>query len=209
MSERLVILVDGEGREVGTREVRAAHEGKGQLHRAFTIPVFDSRGRLLLAKRAPGKMLWPGFWDGTVASHPLPEESTMDAAFRRLDEELKLDIDLVELGEFEYSVPFGKVGSETERCQTYFGVIEGDPRIEPNPEEVSELAWVELEQLFEPREQSVLCPWLSLALLRAASGRVPGGPAGPIVQRLIGYSEGAEQLVQRSMGKHDWRLLDI
>ena len=205
-SQRLVVLVDDEGRQTGTREVRAAHEGAGALHLAFTALLFDARGRLLLAKRSADKMLWPGYWDGTVASHPLPEEPSSDAAIRRLDEELGLGCDLVEIGEFQYSIPFGDVGSETERCQTFLGVLSGERRVRPNPDEVDEVAWVELPQLFADGAWEQLCPWLPLALLRTAEGRVPGGPARAVVQPLIGYLESLRELVERSLGDHPWKL---
>ncbi|MCD8166741.1 MAG: hypothetical protein LUE93_11870 [Bacteroides sp.] len=49
-----VILVDEQDTPLGTMEKQEAHE-KGELHRAFSIFLFDSAGRLLLQQRAWGK----------------------------------------------------------------------------------------------------------------------------------------------------------
>ena len=65
-----VILVDQSGRELGVADKVECHRGPGRLHRALTCLLFDDRSRLLFARRAPTKPLWPGYWDATVATHP-------------------------------------------------------------------------------------------------------------------------------------------
>ena len=49
-----VILVDEHDQELGYMEKLAAHE-TGLLHRAFSVFVFDDKGRLLLQRRAEEK----------------------------------------------------------------------------------------------------------------------------------------------------------
>ena len=44
---------------------------KGILHRAFSVMLFDSDGRLLLQQRAASKITFPNVWTNTVCSHPL------------------------------------------------------------------------------------------------------------------------------------------
>ena len=51
MSERQVILVDENDRVTGRADKLDAHK-KGLLHRAFSVFIFDSKGRLLLHRRA-------------------------------------------------------------------------------------------------------------------------------------------------------------
>ena len=53
-SEQL-ILVDDLDREIGFRAKTDAHTGKGVLHRAFSIFVFNSDNELLLQQRSPTK----------------------------------------------------------------------------------------------------------------------------------------------------------
>ena len=85
-----LVLVDVDDAEVGTLSKADAHRGRGVLHRAFSLFVFDERGRLLIQQRAAGKRLWPSFWSNTCCSHPRAGESMDQATHRRLHEELGL-----------------------------------------------------------------------------------------------------------------------
>lgn len=56
-----VILVDADDNEIGTMEKMEAHR-KGALHRAFSVLVFNSKGEMLLQKRAKNKYHSAGLW---------------------------------------------------------------------------------------------------------------------------------------------------
>lgn len=84
----LLELVDEEGNTIGTAEKLAAHQAPGQLHRAFSVFLFDEQGRLLLQRRALGKYHSPGVWSNTCCGHPYPGEAPFAAAARRTYEEL-------------------------------------------------------------------------------------------------------------------------
>lgn len=86
MEERL-ILVDTDDRPIGICEKMRAHH-EGLLHRAFSIFVFDSAGRLLLQQRALNKYHSGGLWSNTCCGHPRPREALPDAVRRRLGEEM-------------------------------------------------------------------------------------------------------------------------
>ncbi|CAM5402472.1 Isopentenyl-diphosphate Delta-isomerase [Streptomyces violarus] len=84
----LLELVDEDGVTIGTAEKLAAHQPPGQLHRAFSVFLFDEHGRLLLQRRALGKYHSPGVWSNTCCGHPYPGEAPFAAAARRTFEEL-------------------------------------------------------------------------------------------------------------------------
>ncbi len=86
--EILLELVDEHGTTIGTAEKLAAHQPPGLLHRAFSVFLFDDRGRLLLQQRALGKYHSPGVWSNTCCGHPYPGEAPFAAAARRTHEEL-------------------------------------------------------------------------------------------------------------------------
>ena len=110
-SEQL-ILVDDQDREIGFKPKTDCHMGKGVLHRAFSIFVFNSDNELLLQQRALSKMLWPGFWSNTCCSHPRRGEVLGVAVARRLAQELGFTCPLVYLYKFKYHAQFGAVGAE-------------------------------------------------------------------------------------------------
>ena len=82
-----VVLVDENDRPTGVMEKQEAHV-KGVLHRAITVYVFNSRQQLLLQQRAVEKYHSGGLWSNTCCSHPAPGEETLQAAHRRLYEEM-------------------------------------------------------------------------------------------------------------------------
>ena len=91
-------LVDENGMTIGTAEKLAAHQAPGQLHRAFSVFLFDERGRLLLQQRALGKYHSPGVWSNTCCGHPYPGEAPFAAAARRTFEELGVSPALLRRG---------------------------------------------------------------------------------------------------------------
>jgi isopentenyl-diphosphate delta-isomerase type 1 len=69
----MVILVDHNDVAIGTMEKMEAHR-KGQLHRAFSVLVYNSKGEILLQKRALNKYHSGGLWTNACCSHPLSQE---------------------------------------------------------------------------------------------------------------------------------------
>lgn len=165
-SMEYLILVDSEDNEIGSEEKVKCHLPNGKLHRAFTILLFDKEGRLLLTQRSMSKMLWPGDWDGTVASHPRQLETYVSSAERRLPEELGLICKLDYLFKFEYHVPYKDIGSENEICGTLIGTIDDSKKIKFVKDEISAVRWVTLDQLLAEIEKSphIFCPWMLVAL---------------------------------------------
>ena len=87
MKNEEVILVDENDSPTGVAEKMAAHL-EAKLHRAFSIFIFNSEGKMLLQQRALSKYHSGGLWTNACCSHPIPGESTLAAANRRLNEEL-------------------------------------------------------------------------------------------------------------------------
>jgi isopentenyl-diphosphate delta-isomerase len=167
VAEEQVILVDADDREIGTMGKLAAHENGGTRHRAFSVFIVDARGRWLLQRRAEGKYHFPGLWTNACCSHPRPGEGTADAAHRRLREELGFDCPLTERFKFEYKATSEAEGlTEHELDHVFTGVHGGE--IQPDPEEVGGVRWVEPAELAREVENhpESFTPWFKLALER-------------------------------------------
>lgn len=161
-----LILVDSNDKPIGTEEKVKCHLPNGKLHRAFTILLFNKEGKLLLTQRSMDKMLWPGDWDGTVASHPRQSETYVSSAERRLPEELGISCKLDYLFKFEYHVPYKDVGSENEVCGTLIGIVDDPTKIKLVKEEINDIKWNTLDDLLNDIKKSPqnYCPWMIVAL---------------------------------------------
>jgi len=158
--KEIILKVDKNDNVVGEVPKDAAHDDKGILHRAFLAIVFNKEGKILLAKRSKLKRLWPGFWDGSIASHQRNSETMAEAVKRRLKEELGIKKSEVKsLFKFCYQTSFGKVGSEKEICHVFEARTK--EKIKPNKREVVDLKWLNFKKLKEdiknnPRKYT---PW--------------------------------------------------
>ncbi len=166
MSEEFVMLVDENDNLIGTEEKVKCHLPDGKLHRAFTVLLFDKDGKLVLTRRAKEKMLWPGDWDGTFASHPRESETYVSSGERRMPEELGIEGQLDYLHKFEYHVPYKDVGSENEICGTLIGIIDKASEPKEIEGEIDEIKWISAKELLSELKTNpqIYCPWMLIAL---------------------------------------------
>lgn len=144
MVEDQVILVDENDKPIGTMGKLEVHQ-KGLLHRAFSVFIFNDKGEMLLQRRALSKYHSAGLWTNTCCSHPQPNEDTLAAANRRLNEEMGMKAELSHKASFIYKTPFDNSLTEHEFDHVFIGYSNSDPVI--NPEEVASFKWMSLESI--------------------------------------------------------------
>lgn len=142
----LVILVNEDDNETGTIEKLEAHK-KALLHRAISVFIFNSRGEWLLQRRASGKYHSKDLWTNACCSHPYPGETTLDAANRRLSEEMGLKAPLEKLFHFTYKAELDNELTEHEFDHVYGGITDEKPDI--NTEEVKEWRYMAYDDLLQ------------------------------------------------------------
>lgn len=143
-----VILVDERDAVIGTMEKLEAHR-LGLLHRAFSVFVFNDAGELLLHRRADSKYHSGGLWTNTCCSHPRMGESVVEAAHRRLHEEMGFDCDVTPVFSFLYKAPLGDL-IEHELDHVLIGTWNGTPT--PDPAEVSDWKYMRVEDILTDME---------------------------------------------------------
>lgn len=145
MSEEKVVLVNEQDEVLGLMGKQEAHE-KGLLHRAISIVLFNEKKEILLQQRADSKYHWAGIWSNTVCTHPRENESYIDAANRRLEEELGFTTELEEIFHFIYKTKDEESGlTEHELDHVFVGNYEGE--IPFNTEEVKAVRWISKKDL--------------------------------------------------------------
>ena len=144
MEEEQVILVNELDQQIGLMPKMEAHE-KAVLHRAFSVFVFNDKNQLMLQQRAANKYHSPLLWTNTCCSHPRQGESNLEAAHRRLQEEMGMAAPLKKLLDFVYRAEFDNNMIEHELDHVFVGHSHETPNI--NPEEVESYKWMDLEEL--------------------------------------------------------------
>ena len=140
-----LILVDEADRRVGHLSKALCHQGRGILHRAFSLLIFNGRGELLVQQRSAAKRLWPLYWSNSCCSHPRHSETMEAATRRRLAEELGVHCDLEFLFKFQYHAQFDANGAENELCSVFIGRCTEPLKV--NRDEIADWRWVSPEVL--------------------------------------------------------------
>jgi isopentenyl-diphosphate delta-isomerase len=139
-----VILVNEQDEPTGVMEKMEAHR-KAVLHRAFSVFIFNSKGEMLLQQRALGKYHSAGLWTNTCCSHPVPGEDTLDAATRRLQEEMGFSTPLTKIFDFVYKSEFEHGLTEHEFDHVFVGTCDGP--IRPDKAEVLDYTYKSLDEI--------------------------------------------------------------
>ena len=163
MGSEEVVLVNEKDEVIGVEEKIKAHQ-LGELHRAFSIFIFNSEGQLLLQKRTSSKYHSKGLWSNTCCGHPRLNESTREASRRRLREEMGFDCDVREVLQFVYQAKLEDGLIEHEYDHVFVGTFDGNPV--PDENEVDDWKWISLASLKTDLEENseTYTFWLRIAL---------------------------------------------
>ena len=158
-----VILVNENDEEIGKMDKMEAHK-QAKLHRAFSIFIFNERGEMLLQQRAAHKYHSGGLWTNACCSHPEPGEKTIDAATRRLQEEMGFGTGLTKIFDFTYRAEFDNGLVEHEYDHVFLGIYNGE--IHPDPNEVQAYDHKSMEELRAAitQEPGAFTAWFHIAL---------------------------------------------
>ena len=139
-----VIIVDANDIPIGKALKLDAHRN-GLRHRAISIVIGDGNGRVLLHQRAAEKYHSGGLWTNTCCSHPRPGESVLDAAVRRLEEEMGIVCPLSFIFAMTYRAEVSNGLIEDEITHVFGGHFTGSPT--PNPNEVADWRWMDYTEV--------------------------------------------------------------
>ena len=176
MMAEAVLQVDENDVVVGPISKADSHYQSGSLHRAFSVLLFNSDGKLLLQQRAHDKITFPSVWANSCCSHPLASAEEMEendalgvkvAAIRKLDQELGIAPDSIDINDFHFITKMrysARMNADwIEREIDHILMIQADVELDPNPNEVSAVKWVSAEELdamlVDEDSDDVIAPW--------------------------------------------------
>ena len=143
MEER-VVLVDENDNVIGTMAKMEAHQ-KAVLHRAISVFILNKKGDWLLQRRALNKYHSSGLWSNAACTHPRPNETYLEAANRRLKEEMGMECELTDLFNFIYKEKLDNELTEHELDHVFVGYSEEIPNF--NAEEVCDYQYISFDDL--------------------------------------------------------------
>lgn len=137
-----------------------------KLHRAISVFIFDTQGKMLLQKRSVNKYHSGGEWSNACCSHPRPGERTIDAAVRRLHEEMGIQCDLQHAFSFTYRAVLDNGLYEHEYDHVFIGVTDMVPI--PNADEVEGFVFLRPEAIEKDLFQNpqAFTPWFKICFER-------------------------------------------
>ncbi|KAF5833135.1 NUDIX hydrolase domain-like protein [Dunaliella salina] len=191
------ILVDEHDNLTGSANKHSCHrfvpeQPQGQLHRAFSVFLFDESNRLLIQQRAKDKITFPSVWTNTCCSHPLagqvpdevdaPEQvadasvpGIKHAAVRKLQHELGIPPEQLPLSSFRFLTRLHYCAADTntwgpqaewgEHEVDYVLFIRAPVTLSPNAEEVDGVRYVtpkELQEMMDPSSGLLWSPWFRI-----------------------------------------------
>ena len=176
MMAEAVLQVDENDVVVGPISKADSHYQSGSLHRAFSVLLFNSDGKMLLQQRAHDKITFPSVWANSCCSHPLASAEEMEednalgvkvAAIRKLDQELGISPDSIDINDFHFITKMrysARMNADwIEREIDHILMIQADVELNPNPNEVSAVKWVSADELdamlVDEDRMNVIAPW--------------------------------------------------
>lgn len=144
MAFKEVILVDELDNEIGVMEKQEAHLSPN-LHRAFSVFIFNTKGEMLLQQRADEKYHSSGLWTNTCCSHPAPGEDIVESAKKRLNEEMGFTTEINEVFSFIYQAGLDNGLTEYEYDHVFIG--EYNSVVNPDAAEVKAYNYKSLDEI--------------------------------------------------------------
>src|SRR5271169_6735621 len=118
--EQRVILVDENDTAIGLEGKMLAHSNGGMLHRAISVYIFNSKGQIMMQRRAVGKYHSGSLWSNTCCTNCYEGETAIFSAHRSLKVEMGFDCDITEAFCTIYRTDVGMGLTEHEYLHVFF-----------------------------------------------------------------------------------------
>ena len=135
------------GKKIGTAPKSTCHcENPGFYHKPVWIWIINSKGEILIQKRAKTKKHFPSLWDMPSAGHVDSGETCIEGAIRETFEELgvkTIEEDYEYIGEYIYDLGW-------ELAQIYFLRLDYEiDKFKISTEEVEEIKWLKYDDFVD------------------------------------------------------------
>ncbi len=155
-----VILVDKDDNEVGILDRAQAEVKPDTIIRMVYVLVSDASGRILLQRRRPDIERYPNYWTVSCTGAVHPQEGYVQAAERKLKDELGLNMEVKMARKEVLRMP----GRASYMTALFVGAVNDLSLSNLDVTRVQEVRWLELDEarhgyLLTPTAEQVLNWW--------------------------------------------------
>jgi len=159
-SEQKVVVVNEQDDELGVYQRSSTEQNMSQIYRMVYILLFNNDNQILIQRRHADSDRFPNYWEVSASGSVLPEEGYVEAAQRKLLDELGVKIPLKHAHKDVVRIP--DVASHM--AAIFVGYIKDSTTVNFNEEKISEVRWVTTEEakngyLLTPSFKQVLDWW--------------------------------------------------
>ena len=161
----LIEVIDLNKKVIAVKSKLEVHEN-GLFHKAFSVIIVNDNNEMLLQKRAATKYHFAGKWSNACCGHPYPKENILEAANRRVYEEIGIRLEIKELFSLSYSCFDNESGMHENEFDTVFIGKYNKSVTDFNKNEISKIIWVHKHLLQKEYKINTLnfTPWFVLIL---------------------------------------------
>ena len=153
--DELVDILDERGNYTGKVTVKSEAHKLGLFHPTVHVWCYSKNGRVLLQQRGANKDTFPLKWDVSVAGHVSAGEALEVAAFREVQEEIGITINmsaLKKIGIFKIEEEHSEMIWDREFTHTFLYELDDKIPLTRQASEVESLKWLSIQSF----EQLVL-----------------------------------------------------
>lgn len=156
-----VIIVDDQDNQVAVMERAEAEKDEKNILRYVYVLLFNHEEQLLLQKRAAQLERFPNYWEVSASGAVWPGEGYVQAAERKLPDELNMKVPLFHEHKSVLPIP----GKADRMTAVFVGYARNNELVQPNLEKVDEVRWVTTDEalkgyLLTPSCEFILRWWL-------------------------------------------------
>lgn len=155
-----VIVVDEQDNQLAIMERDIAEADNDNIIRYVYVLLFNSENEILLQKRGHKIKRYPDHWELSATGAVWEGEGYVQAAERKLPDELNMVVPLFHEHKSRIAVP----GKADRMTAVFIGYVEDNKLVQPNREKVDEVRWVDVQEaesgyLLTPSCEEVLKWW--------------------------------------------------
>lgn len=152
--KELIDLYNVDREHTGMTAVRGEKLPEGTYRMVIHVLIFNSKGELLIQRRADDIVRWPGMWDVSIGGGASAGDNSRSAAQRETAEELGLDIDfsnkrpVISVNFHDGFDDFYTIEQDLELCD-----------LKLQTEEVAEAKWASREEIEAMIDEGIFIPY--------------------------------------------------